>query len=233
VILEFAHALAGCATLERVRETFGAEIAREGYTASACRALMPSEKGSEWHFYFRECPKDWAKLADSKSYSRKSAVLAEARGRNTPFTWNDVKKGKTFTHAEQEVWEASAAQGWINGFVVPIHGPAYFACIGMDSPEHDLDLGLDQRLHLHIVALMTHERCRALSAPSMVDPATLLTTRELDCLRWVASGKTDWEIGVILGISAATARFHIDRAREKLGARSRSQAVARLALSGL
>src|ERR1700737_2334161 len=60
-----------------------------------------------------------------------------------------------------------------------------------------------------------------------------LSARELECLRWVAAGKTDWEISVILSISAATVRFHLDRARAKLGARTRAQAVARLVLHGL
>ena len=44
----------------------------------------------------------------------------------------------------------------------------------------------------------------------------------------VADGKTDWEISVILGVSEATARFHVDNGRRKLGAVTRAQAVARL-----
>ena len=44
----------------------------------------------------------------------------------------------------------------------------------------------------------------------------------------VAEGKTDWEISVILGVSEATARFHVDNARRKLDAVSRAQAVAKM-----
>ena len=60
-----------------------------------------------------------------------------------------------------------------------------------------------------------------------------LTLRELECMRWVADGKTDWEIGKILSISQSTVRFHLDRARLKLDAKTRPQAVARLVLQGL
>ena len=42
----------------------------------------------------------------------------------------------------------------------------------------------------------------------------------------MAEGKTDWEIGTIMGVSEATARFHVDNARRKLGAVNRAQAVA-------
>jgi len=64
-------------------------------------------------------------------------------------------------------------------------------------------------------------------------PVSALTPRELECIRWVADGKTDWEIGQILSISQSTVRFHLDRARSKLDAKTRAQAVARLVLGGL
>ncbi|CAM3264609.1 HTH luxR-type domain-containing protein [Sphingomonas antarctica] len=69
------------------------------------------------------------------------------------------------------------------------------------------------------------ERLLAFAAPETPDrPA--LTARERDAISYVAEGKTDWEIGTILGLSEATARFHVDNARRKLGAVNRAQAVA-------
>lgn len=60
-----------------------------------------------------------------------------------------------------------------------------------------------------------------------------LTPRERDAIAFVAEGKTDWEIATILGVAEATARFHVDNARKKLGAVNRSHAVARfLAVQG-
>ena len=64
-------------------------------------------------------------------------------------------------------------------------------------------------------------------------PADKISPRELECLRWVANGKTDAEIAEILSISEATVKFHVNGARRKLGARNRAQATARLVLSGL
>ena len=54
-----------------------------------------------------------------------------------------------------------------------------------------------------------------------------LSTRETQCLRHVAIGHADAEIGQILGISARTVRFHVDSAKAKLGVSSRVQAVAK------
>ncbi|MGE0665086.1 MAG: LuxR C-terminal-related transcriptional regulator [Sphingomonadales bacterium] len=58
---------------------------------------------------------------------------------------------------------------------------------------------------------------------AMAFPA--LTGREVECLSWVAMGKTSWEISLILGISPRTADFHVQNAMAKLDASSRQQAI--------
>jgi PAS domain S-box-containing protein len=61
-------------------------------------------------------------------------------------------------------------------------------------------------------------------------PGTPLTARELQVLGLLALGHTREEIAEQLGISPETVRNHLRGAREKLGARTRAQAIA-LALS--
>jgi DNA-binding CsgD family transcriptional regulator len=54
-----------------------------------------------------------------------------------------------------------------------------------------------------------------------------LTTREAEVLRWVAAGKSDAQIGAILGISARTVQKHLQRVYQKLGVESRTAAAMR------
>jgi len=54
-----------------------------------------------------------------------------------------------------------------------------------------------------------------------------LTPREAEVVRWVAAGKSDAQIGAILGISARTVQKHLQRAYEKLGVESRTAAAMR------
>lgn len=68
---------------------------------------------------------------------------------------------------------------------------------------------------------------------SQHEPAPKLTPREYDCLAYVAAGKSDWEISVILSLSQTTVRFHVDNARAKLDAATRAHAVARALALGL
>jgi DNA-binding NarL/FixJ family response regulator len=65
--------------------------------------------------------------------------------------------------------------------------------------------------------------------PKLVD----LNDREVEALTWVARGKTSAEIAQILDLSKRTIDFHIDNARAKLGAATRTEAVIKAADGGL
>ncbi|WP_354434375.1 response regulator transcription factor [Martelella mangrovi] len=54
----------------------------------------------------------------------------------------------------------------------------------------------------------------------------LLSARELECLKWAAEGKTEWEIAQILTISESTVDKHLTSVNKKLGVHSRPHAVA-------
>lgn len=58
--------------------------------------------------------------------------------------------------------------------------------------------------------------------PAPVHP---LSDRELEVLRWVARGKTNPEIGIMLGISAKTVQHHVAHVYEKIGVSSRAGAA--------
>ncbi len=57
-------------------------------------------------------------------------------------------------------------------------------------------------------------------------PATPLTPREAEVLAWLAKGKTNRDIGDILGLSPRTVNKHLEHIYEKLGVETRTAAVA-------
>jgi DNA-binding CsgD family transcriptional regulator len=71
--------------------------------------------------------------------------------------------------------------------------------------------------HQHMLRIWGHDTEREM----------LISARELECLKWIAEGKTAWEAGIILGISERTVRFHLNAAREKLDCLTTTQAVAK------
>ena len=60
-----------------------------------------------------------------------------------------------------------------------------------------------------------------------------LTRREREVLGLLAQGRSNAEIAGELFLSETTVKTHVDEARRKLGARTRSQAAARLVQFGL
>lgn len=102
--------------------------------------------------------------------------------------------------------------------------------LGVDriAPDASIDPALS------LAGSMLVERLLTFDPDEPQTPGPSLSPRERDVMRFVADGKTDWEIGAIMGLAEATARFHADNARRKLGASNRAHAVARyVALNGL
>ena len=52
-----------------------------------------------------------------------------------------------------------------------------------------------------------------------------LTPRETQILEWIASGKSDWQIGKILAISKKTVNYHAENLKRKFGVSTRIQVV--------
>jgi len=59
-----------------------------------------------------------------------------------------------------------------------------------------------------------------------VDREFELTDREIECLFWIAEGKTSDEIAVILGISRNTINNYITSVMRKTATKTRSEAIA-------
>ena len=59
-----------------------------------------------------------------------------------------------------------------------------------------------------------------------------LSRRQIECLRLIAAGKTEWEMGKILGLSPSTIHEYVESARRRYGVRSRTQLVLAAARDG-
>ncbi len=64
-------------------------------------------------------------------------------------------------------------------------------------------------------------------SPAQSAAARLLTARELEVLHWVSEGKSNMEIGLILGISGLTVKNHVQNILRKLKVHNRTQAVSK------
>ena len=77
------------------------------------------------------------------------------------------------------------------------------------------------RTMMQILAPHFHLAYMQATAPSEQDESAsvrpLLTPREVEIMHWVAEGKTNWEISIILHVSLNTIKFHLKNIYQKLG----------------
>jgi DNA-binding CsgD family transcriptional regulator len=102
--------------------------------------------------------------------------------------------------------------------------------MGSSIDERDPDV----RAAAHLLSLYYGSIGRRLLASSKGRMASgrPLTPRQRECLLWVRMGKSSADIGDLLGLSAETVNDHIAAACQRLGVRTRVQAVAEAAVHG-
>jgi transcriptional regulator EpsA len=96
------------------------------------------------------------------------------------------------------------------------------------------DLGVEQRFLLELIVPFLHlawvrsQLARPLEdIQAAAHAPDVLTVREKEILRWIHLGKSNFEIGTILGISPLTVKNHVQKILRKLNVRNRTQAVGR------
>ena len=84
-----------------------------------------------------------------------------------------------------------------------------------------------------MLAAIITARLAGVARTGLMPKAIALNEREVEVLTWAARGKTSAEIAKILDLTKRTVDFHIDNARGKLGAATRTEAVLKAATGRL
>lgn len=183
-------------------------------------------------------PSDFIADFDARGYARYNPLWRQAEASPVPFTAVETRH-RRISEQEQEVLTHIHDKLDLNdGYIVPVRDEAPgkgAVMFGGHSPRQDplTQSVLNMLGHCIYGQLNDIMKAFAGSMPQpTAEPSQTLTARERECLQWVARGKTDFEIGIILGISARTARFHIENSKRKLGVSSRVQAVTLAMRSG-
>lgn len=173
-----------------------------------------------------EWPGDWLSFYAEEGLAKFDPVVSTLLRCRSPFTWADVQAESMRTRAAWRAFEAARDFGWREGLVIPL--PRGGTRRGLISLHGDREpLAEAQRSALTVASVLYYERLRGLVAGQARPQNTAgLTPRELHCLAFVASGHNDADIGEKLGIAQSTAHEHVERAKRRLGVRTRAEAVA-------
>ncbi len=185
----------------------------------------------------RNYPQDWMAYYFSKDFASIDPVIRYSYQAKETFEWKDIAYNMGGMTAEQQsILDMGAEAGLNNGLCAPLWSGGNFAGIGLASQERtdathaDLDLITAYCNHFYLA----YQRLHAHKGPSDTKDANiLLTSKEREVLLWVARGKTDGDIGDIMGISDHGVGFHLRNIYKKLDANSRILAVTKAICLGL
>lgn len=178
----------------------------------------------------------WRNKYDSEKLGYVDPTVTHCTNRSLPLIWSP----EIFSARKQkEMYEEACGHGLRSGVTLPIHGARGefgILCFVSDTkPAKCFQRDAYRRLpELTCFRDFIFESSRQFVEPSSLsEDLTAITPRELECLKWCATGKSSWEIGQILHCSEATVNFHFGNIRRKFNTTSRRQAVVKAIGMGL
>ncbi|NHK27173.1 LuxR family transcriptional regulator [Parvularcula flava] len=226
------RALLACITMEMGFDYFALihHVDLTGYS----QALTHMEEGRL--VALATYPESWVEQYIAGNIVANDPVLLASQRTNIGFCWSEIPELIPVTPAHIDIREQTIRAGIDDGFTVPAHvpGEANGSCNFAMATGRDLpgaNLGMAQ-----LVGGFAFQAARAMVVNACPDARLsdkgALTQRQLDCVLLAAKGKSDWEIGRILGISQGTVKRHIEAAREHYEVGSRMQVVMRVLFEG-
>jgi len=171
-------------------------------------------------------PEDWVEELLGSGYAADDPVHLASRHFNTGFAWDEVGGIIRLTKRHKMILARSRHFGLGSGFTVPANVPGEPSGSCSFAVRRSSALPAERLRCAELIGAYAFRAARRIRPIATTPQRPHLSRRELQCLRLVAMGKSDWEISRILGISFDTARQYVKRARAAYDSVSRSQLVA-------
>ena len=224
--LRLMELVAVCQKLDNAQDIvacFGAFVAEVGFTSLICLRWPAASLPTGDNILATTRSKSWLAEYQSRGLARSDPILREASMSLHPFAWSEVGDSRKVDAQGRRVLKLAASYGMKDGFAVPIGGLGMHMGLVSLAGER-CDLTPATRASLTLASLYFYNLLAALRRQRVRTPAHI-SARELEILHWIAAGKSDWDAGQILGISAKTVNYHVERVKRKLGVATRTQAV--------
>jgi LuxR family quorum sensing-dependent transcriptional regulator len=228
---DFVHRLNRLSTVGQVVAATERMLGRYGFEHFSFSGMPHNRSSLPGVVLAHRIPPELFKLYVERGYADIDPCMRHLRQTSEPFKWRDVPYDSEREPRVAELMALVADFGLSRGFFVPIPSPAgTIGNVWMAGPK--VELTARTKPALHLIALYAFDRVQRLVGPRP-EQRPRLTAREQEVLKWTASGKSAWEIGLILGITKRTVDEHAQSAFRKLGAANRTHAVAIAVREGL
>lgn len=225
LIDRFSEQASACATLAELRTLLGDASSELGFDHFAL--LHHASIGSPCGDYVRidNYPEGWVEELLVSGLAADDPVHLASRRVNTGFAWTELGSIMRLTRRHRKILSRSRQFGIGDGFTVPANVPREPSGSCSFAVRWDRDLPTRRLLCAELIGAHAFRAARRIGGSPVRCERPHLSRRELDCLRLVAQGKTDWEIATILGLSVETTRQYVKRARAAYDVVTRTQLV--------
>lgn len=173
-------------------------------------------------------PEDWQQFYFDNKLQRHDPVIAWGPRVSYAVEWHAICRQSGYNQNQRMVLESASDFGLKCGLFMSVRnldGSIQLVSFANHRPKKMSESVLaqatrvGQRMSIWLRDKANDGRCSS--------DEIELSSREIECLRWTALGKTSAEIELIIGISDNTVNFHLKNAMRKLDASSRTLAVVK------
>jgi DNA-binding CsgD family transcriptional regulator len=180
-------------------------------------------------------PDDWMRHYFAERFDRIDPVVIYGLSQQTCYRWDVIPQRMLLKKRQLDCLDLGREAGLHHGVCTPLRGPrnqlaglSLASSLKTDGFDGNTDLITAYSHHFYVAwRRLRLERTGA----ERVTPE--LSEKEKDVLSWIAVGKTDDEIGMLMGCSPHTVDFHVRRIFAKLGVSNRILAVTTAMAYGL
>ncbi|WP_338610882.1 autoinducer binding domain-containing protein (plasmid) [Pelagibacterium nitratireducens] len=222
-------------TLDHLRDSLEAASDMTGVKSSL--KDLAADLGFEWFAYLSVCgtevetfstyPRAWQRNYLANGYAGIDPVVQLARTATGCYAWSEGKLDDDLSREGRCFFGEARAFGITSGVSVPIRAgfgrSVLFTLASSGRPDNCLE---DCPLAAEAIGLHVDVYVRRWMLEPAVAQGVRLTQRERVCLAWTAKGKRMSEVAQIIGTTTRTVEYHLQNAREKLGAVNLTHAVA-------
>jgi len=182
-------------------------------------------------------PKEWRDKYDKERFILVDPIMIHCTNRLIPIRWKSLEKLST---DQSNFMEEARGYGLVSGLSFPIHSRE--GDVGILSFASDKPSTFDQSntkataalmAYGHLLAGFVHDAMRQIVNKPANIMRSSLTPRELECLKWIAAGKSSWEISSILSISEHGVLYHVRNIMFKFDTPTRHLAVLKAIACGI
>ncbi|MCB4861766.1 LuxR family transcriptional regulator [Sphingobium sp. PNB] len=225
-----------CARAENLGELHGTidAAAREfGFRWFTLLHNVDLRRGGEQALFLTTYPSAWLEEVLEERHYLEDPIHAACARTPSGLAWDRIGDVLELTPRQRSILERARDHDLASGYSLPIRTPGEPEAIFTAARSRDEPLSAEEILTARLLGSVAYDRARELLGEAAKTLTCVpLSPRQVECIALVAQGKSDWEIGQILGLSRDTVHEYVESARRRYGVRRRTQLVLRAVRDG-